>query len=146
MINNCFKRKQKRSYQNELPEEINENDSPMFPNSNSDTQRMILSKELNDIITSALLTVPEDFRMVFTLREITGLNVKETAEVLQITESNVKVRLNRAKSMLRKKIERSYYPHDIFEFNLVYCDAMVNNVMNKLKEIILIDNAAINFN
>src|SRR5687768_14789976 len=49
MINNCFERKQKRSYQNELPEEINENDSPMFPNSNSDTQRMILSKELNDI-------------------------------------------------------------------------------------------------
>ena len=96
---------------------------------------MILNNELNEIITHALKEVPEDYRVVFTLREITGLSVKETADILQITETNVKVRLNRAKVMLRKKVEQIYNPEEIFEFNLIYCDAMVNSVMNKINEI-----------
>ncbi|MCY1544492.1 Sigma-70, region 4 [compost metagenome] len=73
--------------------------------------------------------------MVFSLREMNGLNIKETAEILNISESNVKVRLNRAKAMLRKEVEKSYTTADIYEFNLIYCDSMVNNVMNKLKEL-----------
>jgi RNA polymerase sigma-70 factor (ECF subfamily) len=35
--------------------------------------------------------------------------------------------------MLRKEIEKSYSPNDIFEFNLIYCDAIVNRVMNNIK-------------
>ena len=57
----------------------------------------------------------------------------ETADALNISEANVKVRLNRAKTMLRKEIEKTYTAEDIFEFNLIYCDAMTNNVMNKIK-------------
>jgi RNA polymerase sigma-70 factor (ECF subfamily) len=75
------------------------------------------------------------YRLVFTLREVNGLNVAETADTLNISEANVKVRLNRAKTMLRKEVEKSYSAEDIFEFNLVYCDAMVQRVINKLKEI-----------
>jgi RNA polymerase sigma-70 factor (ECF subfamily) len=37
--------------------------------------------------------------------------------------------------MLRKEIERSYTTADIFEFNLVYCDAMTNAVMDKIKHL-----------
>jgi RNA polymerase sigma-70 factor (ECF subfamily) len=72
--------------------------------------------------------------MVFSLREISGLTVEETAEVLNISEGNVKVRLNRAKTMLRKEVEKLYTAEDIFEFNIIYCDAMVNKVMSKLNE------------
>ena len=76
-----------------------------------------------------------NYRIVFTLREINGLNVAETADSLNITEANVKVRLSRAKMMLRKEVEKSYSAEEIFEFNLIYCDAMVENVMNKIKKI-----------
>jgi len=86
-------------------------------------------------IENALEQIPVDYRMVFSLREVNGLNVKETAEVLNISESNVKVRLNRAKAMLRKEVEKSYSADDIFEFNLVYCNAMVHRVINKIKGI-----------
>lgn len=142
MLNNCYKRKQKRLFKNEVPKEINEYAKPMFTSTNSDTQHMILTNELNDIITNALIELPEDYRLVFTLREITGLSVKETADVLQITETNVKVRCNRAKAMLRKKVELTYHPQEIFEYNLVYCDVMVNIVMNKIKDIKRNENAA----
>jgi hypothetical protein len=45
------------------------------------------------------------------------------------------VRLNRAKQMLRKQIESMYAPEDIFEFNLVYCDRIVNNVMKAINNL-----------
>ncbi len=64
-----------------------------------------------------------------------GLNVSETAKALEISEVNVKVRLNRAKTMLRKEIEKSYSAEEIFEFNLIYCDAIVDHVMQTITEL-----------
>jgi hypothetical protein len=60
------------------------------------------------------------------------MNIAETAAILNISESNVKVRLNRAKAMLRKELEKTYSPEEIYEFNLVYCDRMVNRVMDAI--------------
>ncbi len=62
-----------------------------------------------------------------------GLSTAETAEALNITEANVKVRLNRAKHMLCKIVENMYSPDDLFEFNLIYCDKMVERVMEEIK-------------
>jgi len=108
----------------------------MFSNQqHTDTNKTVANRELHLVIENALKQVPIDYRIVFSLREINGLNVLETAEALCISESNVKVRLNRAKTMLRKEIEKAYTAEDIFEFNLKYCDAMVSRVMNNLKNI-----------
>ena len=134
MLNHCFRKKQKFSYKNEILTEINDNSEPMFTNSHNDTNKIVVNRELSFIIENALEAVPFDYRMVFSLREINGLNVYETAEALEISEANVKVRLNRAKTMLRKEIEKSYSAEDIFEFNLIYCDAMVDIVMKKIKK------------
>jgi RNA polymerase sigma-70 factor (ECF subfamily) len=68
--------------------------------------------------------------MVFSLREINGLNVSETSSVLDISEANVKVRLNRAKAMLRTEIEKSYTAEELFEFNLCYCNPFTERVMS----------------
>jgi RNA polymerase sigma factor (sigma-70 family) len=136
MLNNCFKKQQKFSSKNEIADDINDNSIPMFSSQqNADTNKIVLNRELSFVIEEALKQVPIDYRMVFSLREINGLDVKETAEVLSISEANVKVRLNRAKTMLRKEIEKSYKAEEIFEFNLIYCDAMVNRVMDRIKSI-----------
>ncbi|MBD0725513.1 RNA polymerase subunit sigma-24 [Flavobacterium sp. L1I52] len=136
MINNCYKKLHKLGYKNEIITEINEKAIPMFSdNSHTDTNKVIMAKELNFVIENALIQIPLDYRIVFSLREITGLNVEETAQSLNISESNVKVRLNRAKAMLRKQIEKSYTTTDLYEFNLIYCDTMVLNVMNKIKKL-----------
>lgn len=134
MLNHCYRKKQKFSYKNEIAKDINENSKPMFSNSHNDSGKVVTNRELNYVIENALQQVPLDYRMVFSLREMSGLNIAETAETLNISEANVKVRLNRAKTMLRKEIEKSYSAEDIFDFNLVYCDAIVHRVMNKIKE------------
>lgn len=133
MLNHCYQKKQKFSFKNEITGHrmTDETHIPMFSNS-TDTYKTIANRELSHIIERAVEEIPLDYRLVFSMREVNGLSVAETAEALGISESNVKVRLNRAKGMLRRQIEKMYSAEDIFEFNLVYCDAIVNRVMAKI--------------
>jgi RNA polymerase sigma-70 factor (ECF subfamily) len=131
MVNNCFRRKQKAGFRNEVGWTASDTQTPLF-SSTVDTAQTVMNKELKAIIEQALAEIPEPYRMVFTLREINGMSIAETADVLAISDANVKVRLNRAKGMLRSKIEKAYTPEDIFEFNLIYCDALVEKVMARI--------------
>lgn len=97
--------------------------------------KTIHTRELGNIIETALESIPETYRIVFSLREINGLSVAETAELLNLSETNIKVRLSRAKEMLRNELEKSYTASELYEFNLVYCNAMVENVMAKINEL-----------
>lgn len=137
MLNQCYQKKTKAALQTAsvipFTHEIAE---PMLPANHSDTGRTVIRKELKNVVENALQQIPEDYRLVFSLRELTGLNTAETSDALNISESNVKVRLNRAKTMLRSEIEKMYSPAEIFEFNLIYCDRMVERVMSQLREIV----------
>lgn len=133
MLHHCYRKKHKFSYIKEIPNLPDDADIPLFTTfTHSDTQEVIMNRELNVVIEQALLRIPLNYRMVFSLRELNGLSTGDTAEALQITESNVKLRLKRAKSMLRAEIEKVYSAEDIFEFNRVYCDKMVSSVMEKI--------------
>jgi RNA polymerase sigma factor (sigma-70 family) len=129
MINQCYKKSQKMSYKKEpVMDTWN-----IFENQPSpDAHKAIVNRELSHVIENALMQLPLDYRMVFSLRELNGLSTQEAAEALGITESNVKVRLNRARHMLRKHMEAMYSPEDIFEFNLIYCNNVVNGVMKAI--------------
>lgn len=130
MLNNCFRKKEKSSFKKEVMEEFNEHSTPLFAAAENNTATIVHSRELGTIIEQALDNIPLDYKMVFTLREMNQMSVAETSELLQISEANVKVRLNRAKEMLRQHIEKSYTATELYEFNLVYCNAMVDRVMN----------------
>lgn len=58
-----------------------------------------------DMLTNAFSSIPESYRIVLQLRDIEGYDTAEVAELLDISESNVKVRLHRARSALKKIIE-----------------------------------------
>lgn len=129
MLNNCYRRRLKMSVANEVTSEIEEDAQPMFSSNQGEPHSIAHNNEVGRIIEQALAKLPEDYRLVFAMREINGCNVAETAQMLNITEVNVKVRLNRAKAMLRHHIEKLYAPEELYEFNAVYCDAMVRRVM-----------------
>ena len=133
MLNHCYQRKQKMSVQKEIASDNiqTEISTPMFQDS-SKSENPFINKELGHILEVALQKIPEDYRLVFTLRELNGLSIAETTEALNISESNVKVRLNRAKKMLRSEVETMYSPAEIYEFNLVYCDRIVERVMSQI--------------
>lgn len=136
MLNNCYRKKQKLSYRNEVSKDINsENIKPLFTTSNIEAQMSIQNKELATVIEHSVAQLPEDYRLVFSLREISGMNVAETAALLNISESNVKVRLNRAKTMLRKEIEKSYAPQELFDYSLRYCNPFTEKIMKLIHQL-----------
>ena len=137
MLNQCYQKAQKLSFKNEKANDnINEKTTPMFENNQStDTYKSVLNNELSNIVGNALLSIPFEYRMVFSLRELNGMSTAETAEVMDISETNVKVRLNRAKHLLREKVWEMYSPEDIFEFNLIYCNKITDGVMKAINKL-----------
>lgn len=136
MLSFCYHKKKRFAYQFEKPglDEVDENELPIFSAYPGEADKKFLDMELRTVIESALLRIPMDYRLVFSLRELNELTVVETSQALGISETNVKVRLNRAKAMLRKEIEKVYTPKEIFEFNLIHCDWVVEGVMKMIRE------------
>src|SRR6266487_4226609 len=58
-------------------------------------------KELRQALTRALDSLPEKYRTILILRDIQHLSITETAQVLGLSEANVKTRLCRARLQMR---------------------------------------------
>jgi len=70
--------------------------------------RLVERSELRHILAGAVDALPEKYRLVFVLRDVEGLSVRETADALDITEGNVRVRLLRARLDLREKLTKVF--------------------------------------
>ncbi|MEP6950804.1 MAG: RNA polymerase sigma factor [Ginsengibacter sp.] len=92
----------------------------------------VVNSELKGILEKAIRRLPEKYRAVFVMREIENMNVAETRECLDLSEVNVKVRLNRAKAMLKNSVSAYYQKDDILNFHLLRCDRIVENVMKQI--------------
>ena len=91
-------------------------------------------RELSGILESAVDGLPEIYRVVFMMREVEQLSTSECADVLELSEEAVKVRLHRARAMLRDglfaKVDKSL--SSTFPFLGPRCDRIVAAVMAKL--------------
>ncbi len=67
-------------------------------------ESLLLTDELRQAMDESVAQLPEALRVVFVLRDLEGLSTKETAEVLDISPSSVKVRLHRARMQLRQQL------------------------------------------
>jgi RNA polymerase sigma-70 factor, ECF subfamily len=73
-----------------------------------DPAKLVARKELRKLMDEAIEELPEKHRVVFVLRDLQEMSVRETAEALGISEANVKVRLLRARLALREKLTRIF--------------------------------------
>lgn len=73
-----------------------------------DPARLVEANELQRLLDEAAAALPAGQRLVFLLRDIQGLSVRETAAVLGISAANVKVRLLRARLFLRERLTRLF--------------------------------------
>ena len=71
----------------------------------------VLDEELGEVIRQALMDLPEKYRLVVVLRDVEGFNTQESAEILGLTPTNIKVRLHRARLFLRESL-KTYYETD----------------------------------
>jgi RNA polymerase sigma-70 factor, ECF subfamily len=69
-------------------------------------EELVHKNEVQRLLDEALAQLDEKHRLVFLLRDVEGLSVKETAEALGLSEANTKVRLLRARLQLREQLTR----------------------------------------
>lgn len=94
-------------------------------------QRTIQTED-RKLLEQAIDRLPEGYREVYMLREVEGMGVGDVAHCLGLTESNVKVRLHRAKAMLKDAIWAHHARSPVFEFGSAHCDFLVAAVMARL--------------
>ncbi len=71
----------------------------------STPETLLSSRQLDDRVRRAIMSLPEKYRIVLCLRDIEGLSTAETSAALGLSEANVKVRLHRARAGLKKLLE-----------------------------------------
>jgi RNA polymerase sigma-70 factor, ECF subfamily len=71
---------------------------------------MLEKKELRALIDRAVDSLAFEYKDVLILRELEGLSYSEIAEVTGLTVEAVKTRLNRARGMVRQRVEPYYRP------------------------------------
>ena len=64
----------------------------------------VMNKELRLQLNRAMERLPEEYRIVFTLRDVEELSTEETARILKLSEAAVKSRLHRARAFLREQL------------------------------------------
>jgi RNA polymerase sigma-70 factor, ECF subfamily len=70
-------------------------------------EQLVPQHEIQRLLEEALAKLDEKHRVVFLLRDVEGLSVKETAEALGLSEANTKVRLLRARLQLREQLTQT---------------------------------------
>ncbi|HEY4900529.1 MAG TPA: sigma-70 family RNA polymerase sigma factor [Terriglobales bacterium] len=70
----------------------------------------ILNSEIGERLRRAILKVPPHYRMVLVLHDMEELNTTEVAQVTGLREGTVRVRLHRARLMVRKFLSRKAKP------------------------------------
>lgn len=93
--------------------------------------------QIRRLLEDAIGRLPEDFRLVFILREVEGLSIEETAEVLGIGGPTVKTRHLRARRRLQADLDPELKSalEGTFPFAGVDCEALTERVMRRFTDV-----------
>ena len=114
----CIKKRRKSKFAPDKELSLDEflpNDEAEKPDTVPEWAMLPLDKLLNDelagVINRTILALPKKYRVVIILRDIEGFSTAETAQILNLSPANVKVRLHRARLYLRDKL-KGYFEND----------------------------------
>lgn len=119
-----------------LGEQLVQAEIIQFPTSagGDDPERKMAQSEIRHILERAIDELPDNFRTVFVARLVEGMNVEETAQLLDLRVETVKTRLHRARSLLRDALEKELGPAltETFPFGGRRCERMTETIVQRL--------------
>ena len=81
-----------------------ENQNDWTGQQNSRIEQKVVRKEMSECVREYINKLPPDYKAVLILSEIVGFRNKEIADILEISLENVKIRLHRARTGLKKEL------------------------------------------
>ncbi len=100
-----------------------------------DPEAQAAAAELAALLERTVARLPEIYRVVFVLRAVEQLSVREVSECLDLDEGTVKTRFFRARAALRDALAEhaDAIAPDIYDFHLSRCDRVVAHVIERLR-------------
>lgn len=129
-VNEALGRLRKKSRLVPVEDESDEEGGIMDPRAENPEERAAAHETIR-LLERAVDALPVPYRTVYVMREIEQLSTAETGEALGLTEEAVKVRLHRARAMLRESLGEAIdrAAPDAFQFLAPRCNRMVERVM-----------------
>jgi RNA polymerase sigma-70 factor (ECF subfamily) len=103
-----------------------------IPDKQVNAEKVMIKQEMQQLLEQAIDSLPEKYRVVYVMKEVEGMESHQVAECLGLTESNVKVRLHRARAIIKELLLKFTTGTEVFEFGNSRCDQMVELVMRTI--------------
>ena len=108
----------------------------MFPTAQAggDPEGAAARREIRRLLEEAIDELPEAFRLVLVARDVDGMSVEETAQVLGVRPATVRTRLHRARRLIRAALDQRLGDtlHEAFPFDGARCARMTEAVLARL--------------
>jgi RNA polymerase sigma-70 factor (ECF subfamily) len=110
--NACLMKRRKRKFEPERELSLEdlmprgEDRAPVeIPDASSLPDEDVARLQVQETVRAAIRALPRHYRIVLVLRDMEQLSTRETSEALGLPESTVKMRLHRARLMVRQELE-----------------------------------------
>ena len=102
--------------------------------SNDNPEQNAANRELHRVLEAAILSLPPKYRTVMMARDVEELSTAEAASALEISEEAVKVRLHRARALVRRALykQSGVCARELFPFPATRCDRVVAAVLVRI--------------
>lgn len=101
----------------------------MPDNNQLNPEKRIIREEAKQLLENVIDSLATKYKTVYILREVEEMSIREISECLDISVSNVKVRIHRARFLLKEKLFKITQNKAVFEFGFSRCDRITENVM-----------------
>lgn len=104
------------------------------PASGDNPENNVANGELRNALSNAILALPIRYRSVIMMRDVEEMSTSEAAALLQISETSLKVRLHRARAMVRRFLYEQSGPcaSELFPFPASRCNRVVAAVLARI--------------
>jgi RNA polymerase sigma-70 factor (ECF subfamily) len=133
-MHEAFARAERRKRLTSLEGNEDFTDMKLAQTSSDSPERNVSNLELHRALEAAILALPPKYRSIIMLRDVEEMTTAEAAGALEISEQAVKVRLHRARGLVRRALYRQsgVCVRELFTFPATRCDRVVAAVLARI--------------
>ena len=133
-VHEALARVQKRGRTQELEAMMGDEKETALTAPTPSPEHQASNTEMGRLLEQAILSLPCHYRAVLMMRDIEEMSTADTAAALELSEDNVKIRLHRARLLLREElVARAGASRDnVFPFLGPRCDRIVRAVLARI--------------
>ncbi len=133
-VNEALARAHRQTRFDGLEELVETHGDSMMASQAPSPEQQTSNGELKHLLEAAMLALPEHYRAVLVMRDVEEMSTAEAAACLDLSEENVKVRLHRARALLRRELysRAGENASAAFPFYAPRCDRVVKVVFERI--------------